>query len=215
MRLQLGAVDGQAEGQLFLRAGFVIADQHRRLAARGGGLHRLAQGAGGQQKAVAEAVAAIDDQERKGFFHGRVLQPVIHDNGARPFGQRQAGTGGAVMRQHGGGGGGEQHGFIADIKCIVLAAIDEDGPGETSAIAACERVGVELQPRKDIEHHHGLTGSADPDISDAYGLDAKRHARRCTRRAVAIRVMRLNGRKICAAMPRWDQNSGAFMAFAP
>ena len=133
-RHQIGAQQGLARRQPGGDAGPVVADQQDRVRSSQAALRRLAQRAGRQHAAIAEAVLAIDRQQRPALRDGRILEPVIE--------QRQRGAGrrcgahrcGAVAGDPAGSDFGQQQRLVGN-----RGAVNRSEPRQSLAVVGVGR----------------------------------------------------------------------------
>ena len=118
------------------RAGFILTNQHRRLAARRGSKNRFAQGAGRDHAAIAEAIGPINDQQGQCFCEGRVLQPIIHDDRLRPGRLRGCPAGCAIRGYPGGAKVGQQQSLIPHGAAVMGGGVNPHRALQLATIAA-------------------------------------------------------------------------------
>ena len=157
-------------GEMAGGAGFVFAHEHDRIRARDPGGDGLAQGPGRDHALVAEAVAAVDDDECQILRERRILEAVVHHDAAGARRDGGAGAGRAIARDPRRRHLGEQQRLIADGSRIVAGRIDADGPRRAPAIAAREE--MRIAPRRgeharQRQRHRRFPRAADADIADA------------------------------------------------
>ena len=120
------------------QAGAVLAEQHHGVGAGDAVDCRLAQRARRHDAAIAEAIGAVDHEQRQILDEARVLEAVIHDEtiGAGLAGGARGG--GAVARHPYRRGARQQQRLVADLARRVARRIDPDRTGRGAAIAAAQ-----------------------------------------------------------------------------
>lgn len=88
-----------------------------------------AQRSGGNDAAIADAAAAIDENDAQVLGKRRILKTVIHDDNARSGGTCECRSSDAVTRDDGGCEPRQQHRFIADIGGPVQRRVDAQRAG--------------------------------------------------------------------------------------
>lgn len=151
------------------QSGGAGTDNHHRIAAGQADVHRFAQRSRWQQPAIAEAIAAIDHQQRHGAFQAPGLVRVIRDHAGGTGRCRGAGTGDTVARDPGWRGFSQQQCFVAGLVDGMAQRIDAYRADEAAAISAGEHmrgVAEMAQVAGQRDGHRCLAGTAGNKVAD-------------------------------------------------
>ena len=96
-----------------------LSDDDQRVGASELGSKRRAQRAGGDDRAVADAAPAVNDQNRKILVQRWILEPVVHDNDVGPRGNCRGCARNPVARNDGWRDARKQQRFVADLGRVV------------------------------------------------------------------------------------------------
>ncbi len=137
--------------------------------------------------AVADAAAAIDQQDGEIFVQRRILKAVVHDDHGGAVLPRGFRARDAIARHDGGGKASQQQRLIADGGGGVSRRIDTHRSGQASAIAARQEKRPFVRGEKkssDLQRCGSFAGAADRQVAEADHRHAgappsRAHARRC------------------------------------
>ena len=146
--------------------------------------------------AIADAAAAIDQQDSKVFGQRRILKAVVHNDHGRSVPPRGFGSCHAITRYDGWRKPRQQQRLVAHGGGRMPRRIDPHRPGQASAIAARQEIRTFVRGEEeasDLERCRRFAGAADGEVAQANhrhaGSPASRAAcaalppfRRCRRR---------------------------------
>ena len=147
---------------------------------------RRPQRTGGDDPAIADAAPGIDDEQRKVLGKRRILKAVVHDDDARPAGDRHPRALDAVARHDGRRHARQQQRLVAHVERAMPRRIDPHRTRQPPAIAA----GQEHRPFARMREHAAPPRARSASCRRRRPSDcrrrppARRHAGRAPRAAV-------------------------------
>ena len=188
-RMQRRMYDRATEGRK--REG-ALAKQHDSIRAREALLDGLAKRACGNEPAVAKAHRGVDHDERQVLGKLEILEAVVHHDHARAELIRKLSAARAVVRNDRGRHGRQQQRFVTDVMRVVPRGMDNDGPAQTAAIAACQERNLVLtrgQYARERDRDGGFPRTSGGEIADAQNM-------RFTAERVRVQLPRADGSAI-------------------
>ena len=170
VRCEARLQDGKAWRQHGARAGQVRADQHGSPAPGRRRGHRLPQGTGGHDAAVAEAERPVHHQQRRILNQAGILQAVVHHQRLRPLPHRGTGAGGTVGADPGGGGRGQQQRLVTHQRGAVPGRVHPQRAADPAAVAAGQAMHLHaprLQPAHQVQGQRRLARAAHAGVAAA------------------------------------------------
>jgi len=131
---------------------------------------RRPQRTGRNDVAVADAAAAIEEDDREILLERGILQPVVHHDDAGAGELREFRAGDAVARDDGRSETSQQQRFVADLRGVVDRRIDAHRAGKPSAVAAAEEewpLARREEEMGDRKRSRRLAGAADGEVAEA------------------------------------------------
>src|SRR5262249_32595971 len=86
--------------------------------------------------AVADAATSVDDEDGEVFGKRGILEPIVHDDDARPLGARDLRAGGPISCHDRRRDPGKQQRLVADFRSAMPPRLDEHRTARRAAIAA-------------------------------------------------------------------------------
>ena len=130
---------------------------------------RRPQRSGRDHEAVADAAAAVDQNNRKVLGQGRILKAVIHDDHGRAVAMRGFGAGDAIAGHDGRREPRQKQRLVADGRRRMARSFDAHRSGQAPAIAAGQKIRPFVrgeQHAPDLDRSRGFAGAADRQVAE-------------------------------------------------
>jgi hypothetical protein len=164
------ALPARAAWRISAVGGVAVADRQQRVRLAHLLGERRAHRPARHQMAVADAAAAVDDQQRIVEGELRALEAVVHDDEVGALLHQFPGALDAPARDHRQRLAGEQQRLVADGAGAVVVRIDDGGDVQRAAIAARQEAGLQaagLRRAGERDRRRRLAGAAHGEIADA------------------------------------------------